>query len=728
MTTNLPFSLLKPAAAGQYGPRDDWRIATAGDWFNVESVVRRISGPVIVDFETTGLNFLAPDFRTVGIGLSGKGLEGGIYFSLKNGEDPTTLIKALCKRELVAHNVTYDAGVLERMIRDHDLPSTLSARWPWKWDTISMYFHLSQHEWPQQRYGLKAAQVEVLGWEDKGDVKLDAWLSERGLRKGDMWRAPDEILGEYGCYDVQSTYQLFEHLLPQLEQFPDAVQFISEVEVPYHYRAIVEMRFAGMKMDVPRLSKLQESLQTEVDAFRSQFMNHEQVKPWIDTINIDKELELLDKEPDKLTGTGKPSVRYANWLDKWKSRHEDAGEWVNTNSKKQLRDLFFNHLYRHGPVEPIIGYDGSQRAFKNGKLMWEVDLFVDGKKIAHEWASKTSDVPVDKEVLGKLGEVGEMLLDYNKKNKLLGYVKGMAESLVDGIHHGQLRPLGTMTGRAAGSGGINLQQIPKDPEYLECFVAREGHTLIDADVTALEPCVLAELSECPNYMKLYGPEAKPNDIYLFVGANTQALGETLRKYGYNPDNPTPDTIKLTKKNLKKERSIAKVLHLSSGYGAGANKIWKTLLGQGIELSLDDAKQIHKDYWHLFRRIKDYEQELLGERENNGGYIIDGIGMPVTIGKFKKKDILNSLIQGTGHRVLVRHIANVMKLRDKSGLDFKFWIADIHDQTTIETPTHLTQAVLELFREAEDLTNAGLGGIINLKIEPEAAQNFAPFKL
>jgi len=161
MTTNLPFSLLKPAAADQYGPRDDWRIATAGDWFNAESIVRRISGPVIVDFETTGLNFLAPDFRTVGIGLSGKGLEGGIYFSLKNGEDPTTLIKALCKRELVAHNVTYDAGVLERLCRDNNLPTTLSQAWPWKWDTISMYFHLSQHEWPQQRYGLKAAQVST---------------------------------------------------------------------------------------------------------------------------------------------------------------------------------------------------------------------------------------------------------------------------------------------------------------------------------------------------------------------------------------------------------------------------------------------------------------------------------------------------------------------------------------------------------------------------------------
>ena len=721
-----PFSIIKPAKAGLYGPRDDYRIANAADWWMATTIVRRISGPVVVDFETNGLNFLAPDFKVVGIGIAGKGLEGGIYFSLKNGENPEDLLKVLCECKLIAHNVTFDAGVLERLIRDHDMPSTLSKNWPWKWDTISMYFHLSQHEWPQQRYGLKAAQVDVLGWEDKGDVKLDAWLSEHGLGKGDMWQAPDEILGEYGCYDVQSTFQLFEHLRPQLEAFPDAVEFISEVEVPYHYRAIVEMRFAGMQLDVPRLTRLQENLQAEVDAFRSQFMNHEQVKPWIAGVDSIKLGELIENAPEKLTKTGKVAARWTKWKEKIDNFQE--GDWLNVNSKAQLRDLFFNHLYKHGPVEPVIGWDGSQREFKNGKLMWEADLYVDGKKISHEWASKTAEVPVDKEVLGKLGEVGAMLLDYNKKNKLLGYVNGMAESLMDGIHHGQLRPLGTMTGRAAGSGGINLQQIPKDPEYLECFVAREGHTLIDADVTALEPCVLAELSECPNYMKLYGPEAKPNDIYLFVGSNTGALGDKLRSFGYDPDNPTAEAIKATKKNLKKERGIAKVLHLSSGYGAGPNKIWKTLVGQGVDLSLDDAKGIHRDYWELFKRIKEYEQELLNERTNTGGYIIDGLGMPATIGVYKKKDILNSLIQGTGHRILVRHIANVMKLRDKTGLDFKFWIADIHDQTTVETPSHLTQDVLELFREAEDLTNAELGGIIKLKIEPEAAQNFAPFKL
>lgn len=727
--TTRPYALLKVAAPGQYGPRDDYRIANTADWWNPHFVVNRIKGPVVVDFETTGLNVLASDFRVVGIGIAGKGLEGGVYFSTKtiNATALTSLIKALIERELIAHNVCYDAAVLEVLTRRH-LPqsTTLSAKWPWKWDTISMYFHLSQHEWAGQSYGLKAAQVDVLGWDAKGDVELDAWLSERGLGKGDMWQAPDSILGKYGCYDVQSTYQLYEHLLPQLQKFPDAIEFISSVEVPYHYRAIVEMRFHGIKIDTTKLAALKKELEANNEAFRSRFENHEQVKNWIAGIDAIKLGQLIDCEPERLTKTGKVAARWTKWKEKVDNFQE--GEWLNTNSKAQLRDLFFGHLYKVSEVRPVMGWDGNQRGFKGGKLLWEVDIFAEGKKIVHEWASKTNDIPISKELLPKLGEIGQMLFDYNADVKLLGYVNGLEDSLVDGVHHGQLRPLGALSGRCVGSGGVNLQQIPKDKRYLDCFIAEEGCSLVDADVTALEPSVLAELSACPSYMKLYGPDAKPNDVYLFVGSNTEALGSKIKSLGYDPNNPTPEAISITKKKLKRERSICKVLHLSSGYGAGPNKIWKTLLSQGVQLELDEAKKIHADYWELFKRVKEYEEELKELRINNGGWIVDGIGIPVTIGKHKLKDILNSVIQGCSHRILVRHIANIMKLRDQEKLDFHFWIADFHDQTTVECLDKDVESVLDLFRRAEKVTNEQLGGLVYLKIEPEAGKCLTPFKL
>ncbi|MHA1657067.1 MAG: hypothetical protein ACTSWT_11200, partial [Candidatus Heimdallarchaeota archaeon] len=71
-----PYSLLKPAKSGKYGPRSDYKIADAGDWWMAASIVNRIEGPIIVDFETTGLNIFAVDFRAVGIAIAGKNLEG----------------------------------------------------------------------------------------------------------------------------------------------------------------------------------------------------------------------------------------------------------------------------------------------------------------------------------------------------------------------------------------------------------------------------------------------------------------------------------------------------------------------------------------------------------------------------------------------------------------------------------------------------------------------------
>ena len=724
--TTKPYSLLKPVNSGKYGPRSDYKIADACDWWMAASIVKRIEGPIIVDFETTGLDIFAVDFRAVGIAIAGKNLEGGIYFSLKNKENAKELIKALCKRNLVAHNVCYDAAVLEILCNKLKLPSTLSPTWPWKWDTISMYFHLSQHEWMGQSYGLKAAQIDVLGWKDKGDVELDKWLAENGLGKGDMWQAPDSILGKYGCYDVQSTYQLFEHLLPQLKAFPDAVNFISKTEVPYHYRAIVEMRFHGIKIDTDKLTTLKKELEVNNEAFISRFMNHEQVQKWISSIDTIKLKELKEAEPPKMTKTGNLAARWIKWEEKV-ANYEPA-HWLNTNSKPQLRNLFFSHIYKVSEVRPSLGWDEKQREFKGGKLLWEVDIHAEGKTITHEWAAKTNDIPISKELLPKLGEVGQMLFDYNADVKLLGYVNGLEDSLIDGVHHGQLRPLGTLSGRCAGSGGVNLQQISKDPRYLECFVSRNNHTLVDADVTALEPCVLAELSECPSYMKLYGPDAKPNDIYLFVGSNTKAMGATLRAEGYNPDSPTPEAIAKTKKKMKRERGIAKVLHLSSGYGAGPAKIWKTLISQGVDLSLDEAKEIHSDYWKLFKRVKEYEEELKDVRVNNGGWILDGLGLPITIGRHKLKDILNTLIQGTGHKILVRHIANVMKLRDEKRVPFNMWIADFHDETIVETKDEHVKEVLDIFNLAEKLTNEQLAGKIYLKIEPETGVDLRPFKL
>src|SRR3990167_10237047 len=97
---------------------------------------------------------------------------------------------------------------------------------------------------------------------------------------------------------------------------------------------------------------------------------------------------------------------------------------------------------------------------------------------------------------------------------------------------------------------INIQQAPKNKEYLSCFVAAPGHKLIYSDISALEPHIAAHFSQDKTLMALYGKQAKPNDVYLFVGAKTSELGNTIRAY-YDPDNPTNESIEFAKERCKK---------------------------------------------------------------------------------------------------------------------------------------------------------------------------------
>ncbi len=274
---------------------------------------------------------------------------------------------------------------------------------------------------------------------------------------------------------------------------------------------------------------------------------------------------------------------------------------------------------------------------------------------------------------------------------------------------------------------VNCQQLPKARDYLDCIVPRPGHVFIQMDVTALEPVVLAELSEDPAMMNLYGPGAKPNDIYLYVGASIPALREAVCAYGYDPLNPTAEAIATTKKKAKRIRGICKVLHLSAGYGAGAKKIYETLSQAGVEITLPEVKDLHKAYWDLFGGVTEFQTKLKREYADNGGWFINGRGMPISVADHLEKDILNRCIQSSGHYNLLTYLKHLEKLRQESDITMTPVMVDFHDETIWEVPIDQADDALELFNETWTLTNNELRGIIPLSGPPEICTNFSAFK-
>jgi len=194
----------------------------------------------------------------------------------------------------------------------------------------------------------------------------------------------------------------------------------------------------------------------------------------------------------------------------------------------------------------------------------------------------------------------------------------------------------------------------------------------------LEQVVLAELSKDESLFKIYGPGAKKNDIYLFNGAHLPGIKDAILGSGYNPNNPTPESISKAKKECKKERGIAKVITLGSSYGMGPKKLKLTLALQGIKITSDESYELYKRYWELYSGVKEYERFLLKELEENKGWVLNGIGRPVGCAKNYEKDIVNRVVQGTGHdlHILYIHINNQLFEENKIKVDGIVW--DFHD--------------------------------------------------
>jgi hypothetical protein len=681
------------------------------------------SSELVVDFETTGLNVLANDFKVVGVAIANDKYPHGIYTNTDYTNTCNKIMTELTKHKLIAHNVGYDARVLEGYLRQMIDDYVPMSRYPWTYDTLLVYKSLANEGYAGQSWSLKEAQKDVLGWSETNEVELDEWLVGNGYikksgkpDKGQMWRAPTPILGFYGGLDAQSTWALWKYFQSYLDRFPDLRDIMGREFVTLS-KLEVEEFFHGLRIDTTKLDDNITNVKSMKEWLLDQFFNNSEATPFIKQYNDNILFDYHEREPEQFTKAGKVSSRYT----KWKEKLEDIEntQHFNPNSKDQLAWLFYDCLYKTTPVEPVVDW--------RGNTLFKFNIIFNGERILLN-GTPGGKRKIDKQILPKLGKAGRLLTRYNELVKLLGYMEGMRKSLVGDIHHTNLRLYGTLTGRCAGSGGVNIQQLPKVREYLDCLVPRPGHVFIQMDVDALEPVVLAELSEDRSMMALYGPDAKPNDIYLFVGASIPALRDEVCQYGYDPFNPTAEAIAITKKKAKRIRSICKVLHLSAGYGAGAKRIHETLVQSGIDITLDAVRDIHKAYWELFGGVTAYQDALKSEYHGNGGWFMGGRGQPITVAGALEKDILNRQIQNTGHVNLLTYLYYLDTIRSANRhVSIVPIVTDFHDECIFEVPEKQAKIVMQMFRRTWSLTNDELDGIIPLSGEPEICVSFSDFK-
>jgi DNA polymerase I-like protein with 3'-5' exonuclease and polymerase domains len=773
--SNLPFALLTPGDHPARQAATDRLVLNMAEVCKTDLLAefcKPEGGILVIDLETQGVDSWDHTRKVVGMALSDA--SGTCYLDIGIGEAGQAAWRRFlvmlweAETPLLAHNLQFDAAWMSRDLMQElgytDYEGGLAWH-TWHGCTLAMYKHLASEGWMGQRHGLKQAMVDLLGWPESNEAELDAWLCDNGYgkwvnkkdgtkeahpNKAEMWRAPAEILGAYAALDAEATFLLWDQVLKPVWQ-----QFLAYQEyhqswlcgaqgLQYH---LVWQKLRGVNIDKAKLQTLRTGLEARLVELEQEFRTHEDTGAYIDAFELEKidevraeeparwkKLPVLGAEPDKYTKTGAVSKSWVSWETKaitldalrqeignvemglvagplaeaqqsfhwklWKERLDIAynTKHFNMRSAEHLRTLFYD------------------------KLQYPVQVWTD-----NELDPKPG---TDEDARKGWGPAGKLLITYGTLEKLRSSVVSLLEKLDStGRYHPELRAPGTHTGRLSGGGGYNWQNAPKCKEILECMQADPGHTLLACDVASLEQVVLANLSGDEAMMKIYGPGAKPNDIYLFNGSQMGGfVGAAIRGAGYDPDNPTPEGIAAAKKLAKKERSISKVYSLAAAYGAGPGKIRSTLAMDGVEIALSEAKRMHGAYWGIYKGVKQYARWLEAQWERNGGWVLNGIGRPVCVAEDFKRDLVNRVCQSTGHDVFMTFAELLAKALDNADIPYKPFNWDLHDACYFLVPDEYVSVARNIVDVVVVQQAARmLGGNVGLKWDANVCKTVADDK-
>jgi DNA polymerase I-like protein with 3'-5' exonuclease and polymerase domains len=269
-----------------------------------------------------------------------------------------------------------------------------------------------------------------------------------------------------------------------------------------------------------------------------------------------------------------------------------------------------------------------------------------------------------------------LLTLYRKRTKIETQLEH-AEKLIANVNpithriHSGYNQYGANSGRFTSSGAkktaakkvknqfaINAQQIPRDKEFRECFVATPGHQLIICDFSQIELRLGAELIGIPQMIQAF-------------------------KDGHDLHTVTASLIyKIPLEEVQKsQRQEGKTLNFALLYGMGFRK-YKTYAAQsGKIISLSEAKVAHTAFHNAYPRLRQWHRERAALVEDGWTYVRTPLGRRrlLSYDDATMTACANTLIQGAGADILKLSLA---KLNPYLG-DEAHLVACVHDEIVLE---------------------------------------------
>lgn len=587
--------------------------------------------------------------------------------------------------ELIGHNYAYD-----KMWLDHCLDMDT------KWRACTrLMWHMSSAPSGPRPYGLKDAQVELLGWDKRGDTELSAQVEARGgaLKKGDHYLADKELLGHYACLDVTSTALLYNYLAPFFDKHD--YWWLLEKMVKYSW-LLNQCSQAGLKVDVPGLEEQCSMLADTKAAYSSLFL--EQMESYV------IRLERIWRE-DRAAKYNLESARTA-FLESW-----DKQKKFNLSSDKDKRELF----YDAAKLKVEQKTDGGQGSTAFDALALAVRL------------QDRNDLIEPLETY-KEAENAEALLN--------GFARPWLGSLIgDRLHH-RYNPCGTVSYRLSGFKPYMLNPPFSELELMSCITCDEGWEGVHADFVSIEPAVTAHYSQDPSLLRVFRDGL--GDVYLDLALNLFPLDEDLKR-GYDPTVPITGAVK---KEFKRQRDVAKTIQLAVQYTGTEYTVRRNLAIAGVDVSLGEAKDMVDNYWRHFYKVK-VMNEALFIKFARDGYLRNVVGRVIQVPKFipirkkdgtiwekpipRYKDLPSRFISSSAHDILSFWVLLIANETKRLGMKARPMLIDTHDATSWTCPKEETDRLEKVFSDTLVQLNYDIGMSVPIKIDMKRFHTLAGLK-
>ena len=271
------------------------------------------------------------------------------------------------------------------------------------------------------------------------------------------------------------------------------------------------------------------------------------------------------------------------------------------------------------------------------------------------------------------------LLNYRKAQK---FMSTYGETLIAKINeitgrlHTAFKQM-VSTGRMSSS-SPNLQNIPKKQIYRSCYIARDGYSLITADMSGAELRILGNLSADPVFVDCYA-----NGIDLHTRTASEVFGIPFGDVKHS------------------DRNAAKAINFGLCYGLS-----KYGLARRLKISEKEADHMIKMYFKRYSGVKNLldtsARQAVMQRHSTtvSGrkrfYKLPEYGHPDFDKKKRaiEREGKNAVIQGANADTIKESMIRVVNRLEERHMESKLLLT-VHDEVVVEAPYHEVEEAREL---------------------------------